>query len=72
MSGFQMTIYRITNRILSFQFWTFRENTKQLHHGTSGKCLAISESKDKLLMEECNPSLSRQQWTLENYDSSKL
>ncbi|XP_016993179.2 putative polypeptide N-acetylgalactosaminyltransferase 9 isoform X1 [Drosophila takahashii] len=54
------------------QFWTFRENTKQLHHGTSGKCLAISESKDKLLMEECNPSLSRQQWTLENYDSSKL
>ncbi|XP_016967941.1 putative polypeptide N-acetylgalactosaminyltransferase 9 isoform X2 [Drosophila biarmipes] len=54
------------------QFWTYRENTKQLHHGTSGKCLAISESKDKLLMEECNPSLSRQQWTLENYDSSKL
>jgi len=67
-----MTIYRITDPILSFQFWTFRENTKQLHHGTSGKCLAISESKDKLLMEECNPSLSRQQWTLENYDSSKL
>ncbi|XP_017044497.1 LOW QUALITY PROTEIN: putative polypeptide N-acetylgalactosaminyltransferase 9 [Drosophila ficusphila] len=54
------------------QFWTYRENTKQLHHGTSGKCLAISESKDKLLMEECNTSLSRQQWTLENYDSSKL
>ncbi|XP_016988752.1 putative polypeptide N-acetylgalactosaminyltransferase 9 isoform X2 [Drosophila rhopaloa] len=54
------------------QFWTFRENTKQLHHGTSGKCLAISESKDKLLMEECNTSLGRQQWTLENYDSSKL
>ncbi|XP_039484714.1 putative polypeptide N-acetylgalactosaminyltransferase 9 isoform X2 [Drosophila santomea] len=54
------------------QFWTYRENTKQLHHGTSGKCLAISESKDKLLMEECNQSLSRQQWTLENYDSSKL
>ncbi|XP_017077989.1 putative polypeptide N-acetylgalactosaminyltransferase 9 isoform X2 [Drosophila eugracilis] len=54
------------------QFWTFRENTKQLHHGTSGKCLAISDSKDKLLMEDCNSSLARQQWTLENYDSSKL
>lgn len=54
------------------QFWTYRENTKQLHHGTSGKCLAISESKDKLLMEECSASLNRQQWTLENYDSSKL
>ncbi|KAH8372711.1 hypothetical protein KR009_003242 [Drosophila setifemur] len=54
------------------QFWTYRENTKQLDHGTSGKCLAISESKDKLLMEECNPDLPRQQWSLENYDSSKL
>ncbi|KAH8290596.1 hypothetical protein KR054_004356 [Drosophila jambulina] len=54
------------------QFWSYRENTKQLHHGTSGKCLAISESKDRLVMEECNNALSRQQWTLENYDSSKL
>ncbi|XP_020807138.1 putative polypeptide N-acetylgalactosaminyltransferase 9 isoform X2 [Drosophila serrata] len=54
------------------QFWSYRENTKQLHHGTSGKCLAISDSKDRLVMEECNNSLSRQQWSLENYDSSKL
>ncbi|XP_041633152.1 putative polypeptide N-acetylgalactosaminyltransferase 9 isoform X1 [Drosophila kikkawai] len=54
------------------QFWSYRENTKQLHHGTSGKCLAISENKDRLLMEECNSELSRQQWSLENYDSSKL
>ncbi|XP_041447788.1 putative polypeptide N-acetylgalactosaminyltransferase 9 isoform X2 [Drosophila obscura] len=54
------------------QFWTYRENTKQLHHGTSGKCLAISESKDKLLMEECSQSLTRQEWLLESYDSSKL
>ncbi|KAH8234309.1 hypothetical protein KR038_007247 [Drosophila bunnanda] len=54
------------------QFWSYRENTKQLHHGTSGKCLAIADSKDRLLMEECNNSLSRQQWSLENYDSSKL
>ncbi|XP_068147212.1 putative polypeptide N-acetylgalactosaminyltransferase 9 isoform X1 [Drosophila tropicalis] len=54
------------------QFWTYRENSKQLHHGTSGKCLAISEAKDKLLMEECNASLARQQWMLENYDGSKL
>ncbi|KAH8253828.1 hypothetical protein KR032_007073 [Drosophila birchii] len=54
------------------QFWSYRENTKQLHHGTSGKCLAVSEAKDRLLMEECVNDLSRQQWSLENYDSSKL
>ncbi|KAH8275515.1 hypothetical protein KR026_009415 [Drosophila bipectinata] len=54
------------------QFWSYRENTKQLHHGTSGKCLAVTESKDKLQMEECNASVARQQWSLENYDSSKL
>ncbi|XP_034654747.1 putative polypeptide N-acetylgalactosaminyltransferase 9 isoform X2 [Drosophila subobscura] len=54
------------------QFWTYRENTKQLHHGTSGKCLAINEAKDKVLMEECGSSLTRQEWVLEGYDSSKL
>ncbi|XP_030238859.1 putative polypeptide N-acetylgalactosaminyltransferase 9 isoform X2 [Drosophila navojoa] len=54
------------------QFWTYRENTKLLHHGSSGKCLAINESKDKLIMEECDASHLRQHWILENYDSSKL
>ncbi|KAH8404044.1 hypothetical protein KR215_008593 [Drosophila sulfurigaster] len=54
------------------QFWTYREGTKQLHHGSSGKCLAINESKDKLIMEECDPRFVRQQWLMENYDSSKL
>ncbi|KRG05300.1 putative polypeptide N-acetylgalactosaminyltransferase 9 isoform X2 [Drosophila mojavensis] len=54
------------------QFWTYHENTKLLHHGSSGKCLAINESKDKLIMEECDASHLRQHWMLENYDSSKL
>jgi len=54
------------------QFWTYREGTKQLHHGSSGKCLAINENKDKLIMEECDPRFVRQQWLMENYDSSKL
>ncbi|KAH8284509.1 hypothetical protein KR018_002448 [Drosophila ironensis] len=54
------------------QFWKYREKTMQLHHGTSGKCLAVSETKDKLQMEECNVSEERQQWQLENYDSLKL
>ncbi|KRF79302.1 putative polypeptide N-acetylgalactosaminyltransferase 9 isoform X2 [Drosophila virilis] len=54
------------------QFWTYHENTKLLHHGSSGKCLAINEGKDKLIMEECDASHLRQHWLLENYDSSKL
>ncbi|KAH8355213.1 hypothetical protein KR093_008742 [Drosophila rubida] len=54
------------------QFWTYREGTKQLHHGSSGKCLAINQSKDKLVMEECDSGVLRQQWLMENYDSSKL
>ncbi|XP_030388357.1 putative polypeptide N-acetylgalactosaminyltransferase 9 [Scaptodrosophila lebanonensis] len=54
------------------QFWSYREQTKQLHHGSSDKCLAINELKNKLIMEECNATYTRQQWKLENYDSSKL
>ncbi|KAL9922547.1 polypeptide N-acetylgalactosaminyltransferase 9 isoform 2-T4 [Glossina fuscipes fuscipes] len=54
------------------QFWSYNSETKQLRHGSSDKCLAITEKRDKLVMEECNVSHMRQQWRLENYDASKL
>lgn len=54
------------------QFWQYKPETKVIQHGSSKKCLAISEGKDKLLMEECNPSLPHQQWNFDNYDPSKL
>ncbi|XP_037951358.1 putative polypeptide N-acetylgalactosaminyltransferase 9 isoform X1 [Teleopsis dalmanni] len=54
------------------QFWSYNSDSKQLRHGSSDKCLTISEKKDKILMEECNTSHLRQQWRLENYDPSKL
>ncbi|XP_065369181.1 putative polypeptide N-acetylgalactosaminyltransferase 9 isoform X2 [Calliphora vicina] len=54
------------------QFWTFNSETKQIRHGSSDKCLAISEKRDKVLMEECNRNRLRQHWRLENYDPSKL
>lgn len=55
------------------QYWIYKEDSKQLLHGASDKCLAISEARSpKLLMEECNLDDSRQQWKLENYDSSKI
>ncbi|XP_046811318.1 putative polypeptide N-acetylgalactosaminyltransferase 9 [Lucilia cuprina] len=54
------------------QFWTYNSETKQIRHGSSDKCLAISEKRDKVLMEECNRNHLRQHWRLENYDPSKL
>ncbi|XP_059225132.1 putative polypeptide N-acetylgalactosaminyltransferase 9 isoform X2 [Stomoxys calcitrans] len=54
------------------QFWTFNNETKQIRHGSSDKCLAINEKRDKIVMEECNVGHLRQHWRLENYDPSKL
>ncbi|KAL2715575.1 putative polypeptide N-acetylgalactosaminyltransferase 9 isoform X1 [Vespula squamosa] len=54
------------------QQWIYNSQTKQIRHGSSDKCLAITESKQRLLMEECSPSEPRQRWSFENYDPSKL
>ncbi|XP_065161931.1 putative polypeptide N-acetylgalactosaminyltransferase 9 isoform X1 [Atheta coriaria] len=54
------------------QYWEYDLVTKLLRHGSSGKCLAINESKNKLLMESCDDGFARQRWQLENYDASKL
>ncbi|XP_067626515.1 putative polypeptide N-acetylgalactosaminyltransferase 9 isoform X2 [Eurosta solidaginis] len=54
------------------QFWKYNQQKRQIRHGPSDKCLAISEKKDKVLMEECDTNQLRQQWKLENYDPSKL
>lgn len=54
------------------QYWFYDEDLKLLKHGSSDKCLAINAAKSKLVMEPCNADLERQQWSLENYDSSKL
>ncbi|KAK5641529.1 hypothetical protein RI129_010076 [Pyrocoelia pectoralis] len=53
------------------QYWDYNQETKLVRHGSSDKCLAINESKTKLVMEQCNSELTRQRWTLENYDHSK-
>ncbi|XP_044253269.1 putative polypeptide N-acetylgalactosaminyltransferase 9 isoform X2 [Tribolium madens] len=54
------------------QFWDYNANSKLLRHGSSDKCLAINEAKNKLLMEPCDEEATRQQWSLENYDGNKL
>lgn len=53
------------------QYWEYDEDEKHLKHG-SGKCLAINESRNKLVMEMCDGKIMRQKWILENYDPSKL
>lgn len=50
----------------------FAFQTMLLQHGSSKKCLAITESKQRLVMEECNSSSLHQQWKFENYDATKL
>ncbi|XP_012170886.1 putative polypeptide N-acetylgalactosaminyltransferase 9 isoform X2 [Bombus affinis] len=54
------------------QQWIYNHQTKQIRHGSSDKCLAITESKQRLIMEECSAAAARQRWSFENYDPSKL
>ncbi|XP_011700985.1 PREDICTED: putative polypeptide N-acetylgalactosaminyltransferase 9 isoform X2 [Wasmannia auropunctata] len=54
------------------QQWIYNPQTNHIRHGSSDKCLAITESKQQLVMEECSPNAPRQRWSFENYDPSKL
>ncbi len=45
--------------------------SRTLKHGSSQKCLAISESKDKLLMEPCDAAEVRQRWKFGSFDEKK-
>jgi polypeptide N-acetylgalactosaminyltransferase len=49
----------------------YEDETATLRHGSSRKCLAINQSKDKLLMEECSQDNQRQRWKFQNFDPSK-
>ena len=43
-----------------------------LLHLLSGRCLAVSERQDTLLMEPCSRDDKRQQWSLENFNKTVL
>lgn len=56
------------------QLWIHNIITGQIKHGSSGKCLEMSPSKDKLWMKLCdtnNISLN-QKWKFENFDATKF
>ncbi|XP_055694625.1 putative polypeptide N-acetylgalactosaminyltransferase 9 isoform X1 [Lutzomyia longipalpis] len=53
------------------QFWAYNQDTKQIRHGSSEKCIAINEAKTKVTMEECDVHKEQQKWQMQNYDPSK-
>lgn len=54
------------------QYWNYSPSSRLLRHGSSDKCLAINESKQKLVMADCDASVDAQKWLFQNYDPSKL
>jgi len=54
------------------QYWQYDHHSETLRHGASRRCLAITVSKDKLVMEECGAGEPRQRWRFQTYDPSKL
>lgn len=70
--NFELFKIRFSIILFIFQFWTFKQDTKQLHHKSSDRCMAISSDNQKLLMEDCQPNREAQKWLFENYDASKL
>ncbi|XP_060521266.1 putative polypeptide N-acetylgalactosaminyltransferase 9 isoform X2 [Cylas formicarius] len=54
------------------QYWDYDPDKQLIRHGSSDKCLAINEAKNKLVMEHCNLDSAHQRWSLENFDPSKL
>ncbi|XP_065200239.1 putative polypeptide N-acetylgalactosaminyltransferase 9 isoform X2 [Planococcus citri] len=52
------------------QMWIYKPQENVVQHGSSKKCLAISEDKKKLTMEPCNANLPRQRWKFETYNAT--
>lgn len=53
------------------QYWQYNHEDNTLKHGSSRKCLTLSENKDKLTMEKCSAGEGRQRWKFQSYDPSK-
>jgi polypeptide N-acetylgalactosaminyltransferase len=53
------------------QYWQYSHTDSTLRHGSSRRCLAIAQNKEKLQMEECSEDNPRQRWRFQNYDPSK-
>ncbi|XP_037971249.2 putative polypeptide N-acetylgalactosaminyltransferase 9 isoform X1 [Plutella xylostella] len=54
------------------QLWIYNEATKQIQHGSSEKCMAVSKKKDGIVMEHCDVLEKRQKWSLENFKAERM
>ena len=52
------------------QKWNYSHESRTLRHPASSKCLALAESKDKLVMEPCSQEEGRQRWSFQTYNAS--
>uniref|UniRef100_T1JB07 Polypeptide N-acetylgalactosaminyltransferase n=1 Tax=Strigamia maritima TaxID=126957 RepID=T1JB07_STRMM len=54
------------------QYWMYDPNSHTIKQGSSKKCLEMGPDRVKLIMSDCDLNNSRQRWSFQNYDSSKL
>ena len=52
------------------QHWEYEHEKKTLRHVSSSKCLALTEAKDKLVMERCDSTEGRQRWKFKSYNET--
>jgi len=52
------------------QQWEYSHERRRLYHSVSGKCLALTDSKDKLAMESCDVNNDRQRWQFQNFNGT--
>ena len=54
------------------QWWKYQTDTQLLKHVVSRKCLSLAASKDKFVMEECDPKVERLRWEIQNYNQTVI
>ena len=54
------------------QEWLYDHETHTLKHASSGKCLELAETRDKLEMSRCESDEKRQRWRFSSFNGTHL
>nr|XP_027198304.1 putative polypeptide N-acetylgalactosaminyltransferase 9 [Dermatophagoides pteronyssinus] len=54
------------------QYWSYNHELKQIKHVITSRCLEMTATKDRLIVQYCDPTNKFQQWTFSDYNSSKM
>ncbi|XP_043227648.1 putative polypeptide N-acetylgalactosaminyltransferase 9 isoform X1 [Amphibalanus amphitrite] len=54
------------------QFWIYNPKKNFIHHGSSNKCMGVSEDRKYVTMEQCDDNNPRIRWVFANFDETKL